>query len=197
MIFFIIIYFSDTFGQATETTLRSTGSHICTPTTDRGCNAMQVRITGVHWPASDSWTRTSFLKRFGQTEFDVAPVPYASLYGGFPSTDVKSRSDPNGGTQKITAAQFVTETMGRKRSAQPRYIFDSRILWRTPSLASDLPLPWLDDAHIILKQFIMGPRGSGAYPHFHNAAINALAHGRKRWYVALAYRKMQSVFEHM
>lgn len=31
------------------------------------------------------------------------------------------------------------------------------------------------------KQFMVGPMGSGAPPHEHMEAINALFHGRKRW----------------
>ena len=49
-------------------------------------------------------------------------------------------------------------------------------------MAAQVPQPaLLGDVNIILKQFILGPKGSGAYPHFHNAAANALVYGRKRW----------------
>jgi hypothetical protein len=165
-----------------------------------------VRITGAHWPASARWTRDVFVDLYGQLVVDVAPAPYASLYGGLKTSEVKATSSPgegggggggggdsvsraggggvNSGT--ITASTFVGQEMGtHHRATQPRYVFDSKILWRNETLASDLVPPWLDNAHIILKQFILGPRGSGAYPHFHNAAINALAHGEKRWCVDL------------
>lgn len=65
-----------------------------------------------------------------------------------------------------------------------RYVFDAKILHMAPALSSGLPVPELFVRHpSVLKQFILGPRGSGAYPHFHNAAANALVHGEKRWWL--------------
>lgn len=107
---------------------------------------------------------------------NVAPVPYASLYGSTPE-DIS----PDRRGAKTTIAEFFKSWMSHNRSDLPMYVFDSMILWKNKNLSSDLQLEWLDNANIILKQFILGPKGSGAYPHFHGAALNALAHGRKKW----------------
>ena len=46
----------------------------------------------------------------------------------------------------------------------------------------ELPAPpWLQ--HAVLRQFMLGPAGSGAAPHFHGPAINMLAIGRKEWFL--------------
>ncbi len=34
---------------------------------------------------------------------------------------------------------------------------------------------------LVLSQFMLGPRGSGAPPHFHGHAINMLIRGAKKW----------------
>ncbi len=44
-----------------------------------------------------------------------------------------------------------------------------------------LPRPaWAEGAEI-LRQFMLGPAGSGAPPHFHGPAVNTLVHGVKDW----------------
>ena len=109
-----------------------------------------------------------------------ASVPYAETYGLAPA-------------QRTTVGAFVREHMNasaRRGTArdpaarQPPYVFDAQVLHREPDLAAGVPLPGLLAEHpAILTQFILGPAGSGAYPHFHNLAANALVHGRKRWWL--------------
>ena len=42
--------------------------------------------------------------------------------------------------------------------------------------------PWVTP-DIIPVQFYLGPSRSGAMMHFHNHAVNALAYGRKQWFL--------------
>ena len=46
------------------------------------------------------------------------------------------------------------------------------------------PGPPFADIDQAVWQFMLGPAGSGAPPHEHTPAINALFVGRKRWFVA-------------
>jgi len=41
------------------------------------------------------------------------------------------------------------------------------------------------------KQLFVGPAMSGAPMHWHNTAMNALAYGRKHWYVLVLSRRMR------
>jgi hypothetical protein len=44
---------------------------------------------------------------------------------------------------------------------------------------------------VVLQQFMLGPAGSGAPPHFHGAAINMLVYGCKEW---MLYPPAQAFF---
>eukprot|EP00041_Stephanoeca_diplocostata_P035313 m.1240966 g.1240966 ORF g.1240966 m.1240966 type:complete len:638 (+) comp24673_c3_seq1:246-2159(+) len=133
-----------------------------------------VRIVGYGhgWPARRRWRRKSFLQLYGKVALQSAPVPYGDLYGFSPTTTV-------------AASEFIETVMGPvpRRDSRPNYVFDSRVLWTNGKLQQDVTLGFLNSTNIILRQFILGPNGSGAYPHYHNAAANALVYGHKHWFL--------------
>ena len=65
----------------------------------------------------------------------------------------------------------------------PAYVFDGNVLESSEALASNAPpLKLLSHRHVYLRQFILGPRNSGAPPHFHGQALNSLIYGVKKWF---------------
>ena len=88
----------------------------------------------------------------------------------------------------VELAQFVAALAVRPLRAgkQPLYVFES--LHPNCSLAEDARLVehlLFPEGHIAAtsRQFFLGEAGSGAPFHFHRAAFNVLAHGRKLWWL--------------
>eukprot|EP00048_Salpingoeca_helianthica_P008123 m.118847 g.118847 ORF g.118847 m.118847 type:complete len:619 (-) comp14521_c0_seq1:21-1877(-) len=116
--------------------------------------------------SAHAWHRHNFLRQFGDLPVNVGTVPYASTY---------NVSAP----KKMTISDYALAV--RQPGSQPLYVFDANVLWHNTTLYEQLPRPaWLT-APEILRQFMLGPTGSGAPPHFHGPAINILAHGVKDW----------------
>ena len=132
-----------------------------------------VLVRGVieDWPAWEHWTHSELLRRHGSLVFSVSDVPYAQLYHG--------RSAK---THQTTLANFVS--LFEHEDQSPDYLFDGQVLHRNAALGRDAPPPSLiTNLTIVLKQLIVGPKGSGSPPHFHNHALNALVYGVKRWFM--------------
>ena len=126
------------------------------------------------WEARQEWARDAFVAAHGDVRVQVATMPYASTY--------------NASQRQRTARldDFVQHSMGQDAAgvAHSDYVFDAQVLQVAPRLAAAAPMPaWVAAHPSILKQFIMGPLGTGAYPHYHNAAANALVYGQKRWWL--------------
>eukprot|EP00039_Didymoeca_costata_P004882 m.76810 g.76810 ORF g.76810 m.76810 type:complete len:699 (-) comp12582_c0_seq3:68-2164(-) len=144
-----------------------------------------VIITGLldDWPARQSWTKSEFIKRYGNVRMSVSSIPYASTYGLESSI------------ANATAKEFILKYMSnnnKRTQSRPPYIFDAGVLHMQQNMQTDAPIPPSIMDRLLLAQFILGPRGSGAYPHFHNAAVNALVHGKKKWWL---YPPSEAFFE--
>jgi hypothetical protein len=109
----------------------------------------------------------------------------ASEFGQSDDTDSVDRSDGDrGGGIGERDSGSSGGGVGGGRGRRPSYAFDAEVLFRNHELAEDAPVPALFEEYpIILKQFILGAKGAGAYPHFHNSAVNALVYGQKRWWL--------------
>jgi hypothetical protein len=63
-------------------------------------------------------------------------------------------------------------------------LFDANLLTKYPKLAADVDIPgFFQNIPLRMRQFILGPRDSGAPPHFHGSAYNALVYGQKKWFI--------------
>ena len=126
-------------------------------------------------PAYSRWNSTNFVRLYGDLIVQVGSIPYANTYS----------YDNNMTTAKVSIAEYVKQYMGNTRLKYPPYVFDAKVLHQHPDLLNDvLPLsPIFDASPRILTQFMLGPRFSGAPPHFHGAAANLLIHGVKRWFL--------------
>ena len=109
-----------------------------------------------------------FIIRYGDVKFTATKIPYADLYLHHPHSITTSLSDY---IQSFTDMQH-----------SPYYVFDGKVLEYNSLLAADCPVPPLfSNFSISLRQFILGPRYSGAPPHFHSSAFNVLVYGAKQW----------------
>ena len=96
----------------------------------------------------------------------------------------------------MTLGDFVEEFLGHRPadtdvdganlaesnlSHKPPYVFDSQVLQQHPSLLDGVSLPDFVTTNVTLQQTAVGPPLSGAAPHFHPPAWNALVFGRKVW----------------
>jgi hypothetical protein len=132
------------------------------------------------WPARSSWRRPAFLASRGDIEVLASGLPYPDLYG------VARR--------KVTLLEYVqqwTEEPPKRRDGDVSgdgvtdFVFEGSQFFNTAKLQADIVFPPLlanltMDTNY-LKQFSIGPSGSGAQPHFHGNAWNALVFGTKRW----------------
>ena len=139
--------------------------------------------------------KRQLLKRAGHVLLPVAPLPYGQLYGGDGNSGGGSgggggsgRSGSSGGFQALK--RFLGANMeggegeGAAIRSLPPYVFDDKLAARSASLAASLPPP-PQLARLVSRcghsrsQFVLGPRGSGAHMHAHQAAWNALYVGER------------------
>ena len=69
----------------------------------------------------------------------------------------------------------------------PHYVFDGQISAKLPDFEEELltAVPeYVEGYDPVLTQFNLGPALTGAQPHFHGDAWNALVYGRKQWFVS-------------
>ncbi len=105
----------------------------------------------------------------------------------------------------MAIAEYIHNHMSPAPGTTPLYVFEARLplqhpgfqgyhcflnsTTRHPSIHTrshaieDVPIHAAFDSISILKQFIVGPAGSGAPPHFHGHAANHLVFGQKEWLV--------------
>ena len=82
-----------------------------------------------------------------------------------------------------TAEQIIRGDPSESNIDPPLYVFDTRVL-DSKLLKNDMPeLDPVVPAHLHagIKQFVMGPKFSGAHPHLHGDAFNFLLYGTKLW----------------
>lgn len=119
-----------------------------------------------------------FIELFGDRTLPVSTIPYGSQYSS-DATGIKT------GRRRLRA--FVEEDMTITRADhKPLYVFEQQSLQTVlPEVSAVVPrsLPWLVGATMSAPQFYVGGNGSGAPPHFHGDAWNALAWGSKRWFL--------------
>ena len=132
-------------------------------------------VDGAKWPALEHWTHAELLRRHGDADVTVSALPYARAYAAHETRstlrDYVARHVERGG---VLAA--------RKSGGGLEYVFDAQILARNSALRADVePRPSALNFSSRIEQFYVGPAFSGAHPHFHGDAWNALVYGSKLW----------------
>lgn len=141
-----------------------------------------LRGASLWWPARSEWSRGSIENSFGAVRLGAGSIPYADTYG-------LKRSILNVSEYLRSIEIWDAQRGGwgvNSSSELPPYIFDAQVLSQHPHLWDLIRVPPQFEqvsTNPILVQFALGPEGTGAPPHFHNAAWNGLIWGRKRWWL--------------
>eukprot|EP00040_Diaphanoeca_grandis_P023470 m.127641 g.127641 ORF g.127641 m.127641 type:complete len:636 (+) comp29289_c0_seq3:139-2046(+) len=117
------------------------------------------------WLASLKWNLKYLRSALGTNLMHVSSIPYANNFGLH--------------NEQATFADFMKLN---ENVDEPPYVFDGKVLRKTPKLLADLVTPkWFEGLRFNTPQLIVGAKNSGAPMHFHQAAWNALFHGEKEW----------------
>ena len=149
-----------------------------------------MRGAALGWKAREGWARHALTTGpFRDTEFEVGNIPYAGLFG--------KRSE------KVKLGEFVRRMEVARAAAggnaptpdEADYVFYNFGLPQGLTGAVELPPKFMSAVKpsmlraspgepVWKGQFYLGPAGTGAPMHIHSDAFNALAYGRKSWWVA-------------
>lgn len=156
------------------------------------------------WPAATKWTTTKvLLQHYGHLKFNVSKLPYAKMHGtketeetltGFLEDVLGWTGSTEGGAHEQGVSEGKAgESQLNDDKLDLRYIFVP-IGVAHPFMADiKLPLSYVDGSlnmeqkkgatNLGTFEFYVGPALSGAQPHHHDAAWNALLSGKKRWFL--------------
>jgi ankyrin repeat protein len=120
------------------------------------------------WPAA-SWTVRRFAAEHGNAEVAVGTIPFAGQFGLAAS--------------KMRFGRYLdTHMRNKNHDTSPPYVFDTELLKDPEGLIQAIKVPsWFAGLKMHPLSLMAGPVGSGAPPHFHISAWNALLVGQKRW----------------
>lgn len=132
-----------------------------------------VRGAAFKWDFRSKWTSEKMLKKFGKRKVDYGAVPYSSFFNGTLERGPLERavSGARGDYYIFTAAdanELVEDVLEFGKAPLPL-----PTLFQDSNLAADPKI----------LQFYLGGPSTGAPVHFHDDAWNALAFGRKRWFL--------------
>lgn len=131
------------------------------------------------WHTRERWRKPSLVERHGEIELWVGD----SLEMGREGPEVPAS------LRRLKLGEFVQSGM------IGRYSFDRTTIFEDyPQLKHDfaLPPPFEEDSegswgHLTLS---VGPSGEGLGFHYHDAALNAVVYGKKRWFTCPNYEQM-------
>ena len=145
-----------------------------------------IKGLGKTWPAMQKWTKKNFLGRYGSHRITASVIPYGNTYGKHSfQTNLRDYVKKYAGKDYLAVIEGRRNKSAISESNLPTYVFDAGYLMEKV-FQGDVPTPQFLHSlsrRTVLKQFALGPRGTGAQPHFHGKVWNALVHGRKRWHL--------------
>ena len=141
-------------------------------------------------------TSEALLRAWGKLRVSSGPIPYAATYGhdGGERVQLSAFMAAHMGTREGRGARgrVVVGGSGGEETVlpSPPYVFDGHVL-RAPHSRAVPPRALFDAARALLPtnrtlsllQLIIGPPLSGAQPHYHREAVNALFIGLKLWFL--------------
>eukprot|EP00039_Didymoeca_costata_P011934 m.170037 g.170037 ORF g.170037 m.170037 type:complete len:791 (+) comp15335_c0_seq1:129-2501(+) len=135
-------------------------------------------MTGARWThVQKKFSRENFLRTFWEEEVHRGEIPYSKSFG--------LESNITTIQQHLAYTRWVLEANEKgKGPKHPAQVFES--LDGDSPISQAVMFPSFVDTQeskIQMQniQFYLGPPGSGAPLHFHRAALNVLAYGRKEW----------------
>ena len=141
-------------------------------------------------PYAAAWTRQALLNKLGDSEWRVASIPYEHEFTGGQPQQTTLRAFVAAHIDRPTGGKARNDAEGTchapARNGSVPYIFTSTFSHRkstipVAALSSATPHWGADLANSPHTQLYLGPAGSGANWHYHNAAWNLLGYGRKLW----------------
>jgi hypothetical protein len=134
--------------------------------------------------ASASSAHPYVFNRLGRTEpLAAALVDDMTILPWFLDAVLPRRVAPARKTEQVEVAVDAATGAASAQAAIPvaaKGPGDNGLMLTAPSHPEPLMLPLPEPPS---PQFYVGGPGSGAPPHYHEEAVNVLAHGEKRWYI--------------
>eukprot|EP00750_Incisomonas_marina_P032809 INCI9363.4.p1 GENE.INCI9363.4~~INCI9363.4.p1 ORF type:complete len:970 (-),score=170.10 INCI9363.4:274-3183(-) len=156
------------------------------------------------------WTRKNFLAQFGDSRALVTKIPYQKSFTSFLKQEKAMHSSrwkqshlvdagdavravgllserQQAELEKIPIREYLRSFNQSDATGIPNYLFSTAFVSENPSIVKTVApaFDWSMDIHgigiVFEGQFYLGPPGSGAPAHWHGAAMNVMAYGRKRW----------------
>eukprot|EP01052_Picozoa_sp_SAG31_P035180 SAG31_NODE_4211_length_3468_cov_25.898783_2_plen_279_part_00 len=144
-----------------------------------------------NWSATQRWGRTELLARYGSSNVSAAPVPYPIRFGAtatpvvladFVRTNMARESGDDGTEVDRLVTTYVFDKLDASsglRALRTDFDFAKGVVARGDSVIEMLPAENSTEA----AEFFVGGAQSGSPVHRHNAALNALVFGVKRWFM--------------
>ena len=165
---------------------------------------LMLRGAGLKLQQRSGLSRDAFVRVFGRERLNVGRIPYGYQFSGGEEASV-----PISVSDHVRRLLKVSGRRPADVSTPPIYAFDDKFLLNEMEVKHahiGILLPHLTRAQEELSamfwpegpeaagvestppgytlQIYLGPPGSGAPWHYHTTAVNALAYGRKRWFLA-------------
>eukprot|EP00747_Dinoflagellata_sp_TGD_P013852 gnl/TRDRNA2_/TRDRNA2_122938_c3_seq1.p1 gnl/TRDRNA2_/TRDRNA2_122938_c3~~gnl/TRDRNA2_/TRDRNA2_122938_c3_seq1.p1 ORF type:complete len:302 (-),score=37.16 gnl/TRDRNA2_/TRDRNA2_122938_c3_seq1:47-952(-) len=144
-----------------------------------------VKGAASSWKDRSRWTKQNVSKNWGHVRSRHGAFPYSWAYGF--KEDMVQVKDFIGGFSKpsgeVPQYIFSEDYDGSFKGLHPNPGIVERMLGRHDQLPLQYQ-PLMEPSKLATPhsaQFGLGPALSGAPPHFHEAAFNALLYGRKHW----------------
>jgi len=143
-------------------------------------------------PTAAALRRSSLLEALGDTVWEIGSIPYEGRYKETAPEPMRLRDFVATHIDACRSSSDASKNATHAARACLQYVFAERF-WRAngqlTSVANEpfAALPgWAQMGKLTLAksaQFYLGGPTSGSPMHFHQAAYNVLAFGRKRWYL--------------
>ena len=139
-----------------------------------------------------NWTKDNFVRKYGDRVIQTSHIPYQESF----DTTAAAKTT----TMREYIASWGKDDERWEADEVPEYMFSGQFATENPDLDDDMPeflnllgsLPY--PSKIMAKQLFVGPAMSGAPLHWHNTAMNAIAYGRKHWFVCVLISSRTTFF---
>jgi hypothetical protein len=135
------------------------------------------------------WKRRNFLATYGNQSVRVGKIPYQRSFASYVPRDPEFEHNPMDDLTTLNefVQSFHNHGNGADATGIPNYLFTTKFTTDNPSILTSCEEAFdfvmdVGGINLIFEgQFYLGPPASGAPAHWHSAAVNVMAWGKKRW----------------